>query len=106
MRCLIPIACTVVLLVARAPYAMAQATTDNSTVWRVSVGTGFTAPLDHEDSRTLGLGARGSLTVGVPRSPLELRVDLFYEHFGLKDVTAGSNAIIGESANALWYVST
>ncbi|HET7565965.1 MAG TPA: hypothetical protein VFJ96_13275 [Gemmatimonadaceae bacterium] len=107
MRCLIPIACTVALLVASAPYAMAQqSTTDNSLVWRVSVGTGFTAPLDLEDSRTLGLGARGSLTVGAPHSPLALRVDLFYEHFGLKDVTAGSNAIIGESANALWYVST
>src|SRR5690242_21037094 len=62
MRCLVSIACTVVLLVASAPCAMAQATTDNSPFFRVSVGTGLTAPLDLNDSRTVGLGARGSLT--------------------------------------------
>jgi hypothetical protein len=74
---------------------------------RFSLGGGLTMPIrDYKTSDNTGWHLLGKVDIGIPMSPLGVRVDGMYAQTSQKSPATGNTKLAGGTADLVWHVAT
>lgn len=95
------------LIIAVAATSIACGATAAAQSARFGLGGGLISPMgDYKDQDKTGWHALGKVDIGIPMSPVGVRVDAMYGQTSHKSPVTGNTKLVGGTASLVWKIPT